>query len=93
VIEPAEVSMPNSPSTLSIVRLKTRKAQADECLVEGLMSLVERAKRGEIHRMVCVCMAEDSSVAHNVRHRAHDLGLVGAVSIILADMQREWTVA
>ena len=84
--------MSNS-STLKIVPLKTRKAEADETLVNGLMQLVERAKRGEIHRMVCVCMGEDGNAAHNVRHHAHHLGLLGAVSIILTDMQREWTVS
>jgi hypothetical protein len=78
---------------LCIVPLKTRKAEADETLVNGLMQLVERAKRGEIHRMVCVCMGEATNEAHNVRHRAHDLGLVGAVSIILTTMQAEWTVS
>lgn len=84
--------MPPS-ATLSVVPLKTRKAQADENLVSGLMLLVERAKRGEIHRMVCVCMADGDNVAHNVCHRAHDLGLLGAVSIILGTMQAEWTVS
>jgi hypothetical protein len=78
--------------SLSIVPLKTRKSEADESLVKQLMQLVERAQRGEINRMVCICMGPDESVAHNVTHRAHSLGLVGAVSIFLNIMKQEWTV-
>lgn len=82
----------NQAPSLSVVQLKTLKMQADEGLVAALMSLVERAKEGKIQRMVCVCTGTSTTQIVNLKHRADDLVMLGALSATLNDLQLEWSV-
>jgi hypothetical protein len=76
----------------TVVPLRTRKAEIDESLVTALMQLVERAKAGDIHHMVCVCTGDDDDLAHNVKYRTNSLTLIGAVGVTLAALQAEWII-
>lgn len=77
--------------SLTVVPLKTWKMQADEGLVAALMHLVEDAKEGKIQRMVCVCTGASSTQMFNVKHRASDLAMLGALSVTLNGLQAEWS--
>jgi hypothetical protein len=83
--------MSQSPS-LTVVPLKTLKTQADEGLVAALMRLVQDAKEGKIQRMVCVCTGASSTQTINIKHRASDLAMLGALSVTLNGLQSEWNV-
>lgn len=76
--------------SLTIVPLKTLEMQADEGLVAALMHLVEDAKQGKIQRMVCVYTGRSATQLYNLKHRADDLTMLGALSVTLSDLQSEW---
>lgn len=76
--------------SLTIVPLKTLKTQADEGLVAALMNLVEDARQGKIQRMVCVCTGVSATQLYNLKHRANDLTMLGALSVTLSGLQLEW---
>lgn len=70
--------------------IKIGKAKADEDVVKVLSELLQDAKDGKIDRLVIVGVGRESSLTHRLRHRALDVGLIGALSCMLADLQREW---
>lgn len=76
--------------SLTIVPLKTLKTQADEGLVAALMNLVEDARQGKIQHMVCVCTGVSATQLYNLKHRANDLTMLGALSVTLSGLQLEW---
>jgi hypothetical protein len=76
--------------SLTVVPLKTLEMVADEGLVAALMHLVEDAKQGKIQRMVCVCTGGSATQLYNVKHRANDLTMLGALSVTLSGLQSEW---
>jgi hypothetical protein len=82
----------NQTPSLTVVPLKTWKMQADEGLVAALMHLVEHAKEGHIQRMVCVCTGASNTQMFNVKHRANDLAMLGALSATLNGLQSEWSL-
>ncbi len=77
--------------SLTVVPLKTWKMQADEGLVAALMHLLEDAKEGKIEHMVCVCTGASATQMFNVKHRANDLAMLGALSATLNHLQSEWS--
>lgn len=73
----------------NIVQFKTAKNRIDENLADVLMRLAERARAGEITRMVCVCVGEDQTF-FNVTHAAGDLALLGALSITVDHIKSDF---
>lgn len=70
--------------------VKIGKAKADEDVVRVLEDLVQDAKDGKIHRLVVVGVDRDSGTTHRVRHKAVSADMIGSLSCMLADLQREW---
>lgn len=72
-----------------IVTFKSAKTLSDETLVKALTDLLEHAKNGEIHRMVCVCVG-DSEKFYRVTYCAADLSLIGALNIVLDNLKSSY---
>ena len=73
--------------------VKIGKAKSDEDVIRVLEELLQAARNGKIHRLVVVGVDDQCNLTHRIRHRAIDASLIGAMSCMLQDLQREWNLS
>lgn len=71
--------------------VKIGKAKADEDVVRVLEELILDAREGRIHRLVVVGIDDRTGFTHRLRHRAVDATLIGSLSCMLAELQKDWS--
>lgn len=79
-----------SVTDLTVVPLVTHKQAADEQVTRALEEMLADAKAGKINRLVVVGIDDGNGFTHRVRHRANCPEMIGAVSLVLHQMQSEW---
>ena len=78
---------------MSVKALPRPRPEPSSAVIEALEEMLHYARAGEIHHLVAVGVNRHTRMTHRVRANALDVSLIGACSVLLSEMQADFSDA
>ena len=78
---------------MGVTVLPAPKPEPSTAVIEALEEMLHFARAGEIHHLVAVGINRHNRMTHRVRANALDVSLIGACSVLLSEMQADFSDA